>query len=176
MERLDRAMSNDKCRALFPEGTVRTLPRMYSDHSPLVVFTQDMHPSNPKSRPFRFEAAWLCHPNFPDVVLKSWANMNTNLVGAITEFTHNVKTWNKEVFGNVFKRKRSLLARIEGIQKAQTQTFSHNLFLLEQDLIKQYNSTLFQEELIWFQKSRVKWLTMGNLNTKFFHITTLNKC
>lgn len=26
MERLDRAMSNDKWRALFPEGTVRTLP------------------------------------------------------------------------------------------------------------------------------------------------------
>lgn len=40
MERLDRAMSNDKWRAFFPEGTVRTLPRTYSDHSPLVVLTQ----------------------------------------------------------------------------------------------------------------------------------------
>ncbi|KAL7167322.1 hypothetical protein ACSBR2_037900 [Camellia fascicularis] len=40
MERLDRAMSNDKWRALFPEGTVRTLPRTYSNHSPLVVFSQ----------------------------------------------------------------------------------------------------------------------------------------
>lgn len=176
MERLDRAMSNDKWRALFPEGTVRTLPRTYSDHSSLIVLTQGMHPSNPKNRPFRFEAAWLCHPSFSDVVLQSWAHMNTNLVGTISEFTQNVKTWNQEVFGNVFKRKRALLARIEVIQKAQTQTFSHNLFLLEQDLITQYNSTLFQEELLWFQKSRVKWLTLGDLNTKFFHITTLNKC
>ncbi|KAL7249456.1 hypothetical protein ACSBR1_011617 [Camellia fascicularis] len=41
MERLDRAMSNDKWRALFPEGIVRTLPRTYLDHSPLVVLTQE---------------------------------------------------------------------------------------------------------------------------------------
>ncbi|XP_028094850.1 uncharacterized protein LOC114294871 [Camellia sinensis] len=145
MERLDRTMSNDKWRALFPEGTVRTLPRTYSDHSPLVVLTQGMHSSNPKNRPFRFEAAWLCHPNFSDVVLNSWANMNFSLMEAIKEFTSNVQTWNKEVFGNVYRRKRFLLARIEGIQKFQTHNYSHNLFLLEQDLIKQYNSTLFQE-------------------------------
>ncbi|KAI8011548.1 hypothetical protein LOK49_LG06G02178 [Camellia lanceoleosa] len=43
MERLDRAMSNEKWRALFPEGTVRTLPRTHSDHSPLIVLTQGMH-------------------------------------------------------------------------------------------------------------------------------------
>ncbi|KAI7991340.1 Protein SINE1 [Camellia lanceoleosa] len=44
MERLDRAMSNAQWRTLFPEGTVRTLPRTYSDHSPLVVLTQDLDP------------------------------------------------------------------------------------------------------------------------------------
>lgn len=33
-------MSNDHWRALFPEGTVRTLLRTYSDHSPLVIYTQ----------------------------------------------------------------------------------------------------------------------------------------
>ncbi|KAI8025068.1 hypothetical protein LOK49_LG02G01027 [Camellia lanceoleosa] len=41
MERLDKAISNDQWQALFPEGTVKTLPRTYSDHSPLVVFTQE---------------------------------------------------------------------------------------------------------------------------------------
>ncbi|KAI8026705.1 hypothetical protein LOK49_LG02G03141 [Camellia lanceoleosa] len=40
MEHLDGAISNDKLRALFPKGTVRTLPRMYFDHSPLIVLTQ----------------------------------------------------------------------------------------------------------------------------------------
>ncbi|KAI7993903.1 hypothetical protein LOK49_LG11G02222 [Camellia lanceoleosa] len=41
MERLNRAMSNEQWRALFLESTVRTLPRTYSDHSSLVVYTQD---------------------------------------------------------------------------------------------------------------------------------------
>ncbi|KAL7235891.1 hypothetical protein ACSBR1_019219 [Camellia fascicularis] len=35
--------------------------------------------------------------------------------------------------------------------------------------------TLFQEEILWYQKSQNKWLTMGDSNTKFFHISTLNK-
>ncbi|KAL7213994.1 hypothetical protein ACSBR1_026425 [Camellia fascicularis] len=120
MERLDQAMSNDKWRALFPEGTVRTLPRTYSDHSPLVVYTQGMHPLNPLNRPFRFEAAWLCHPNFMDVVQQSWWNMDHNLINAINDFTHNVKIWNKETFGNIFKRKRNLLARIEDFSTLHT--------------------------------------------------------
>ncbi|KAL7262201.1 hypothetical protein ACSBR1_000556 [Camellia fascicularis] len=101
--------------------------------------------------------------------------MEFNLLEAIDNFSHNVKTWNKEVFGNIFKRKRTLLARIEGIQKAQTQAFSRSLHFLEKDLVNQFNATLFQEEVLWYQKSRNNWLTLGDNNTKFFHISTLSK-
>lgn len=95
MERLDRAMSNAQWQTLFPEGTVRTLPCTYSDHSSLVVFTQGMHSLHPPNRPFRFEAVWLSHPSFTEVVQHSqhsWLNMNNNLIEAIKTFTHNVKT------------------------------------------------------------------------------------
>ncbi|XP_028123763.1 uncharacterized protein LOC114320887 [Camellia sinensis] len=47
MERLDRALSNPEWRTMFPEATVRVLPRTYSDHSPLLVYTQGMHILNP---------------------------------------------------------------------------------------------------------------------------------
>ncbi|KAL7228283.1 hypothetical protein ACSBR2_007070 [Camellia fascicularis] len=40
MERLDRALCNAEWRTMFPEAIVRVLPRTYSDHSPLVVYTQ----------------------------------------------------------------------------------------------------------------------------------------
>ncbi|KAL7256323.1 hypothetical protein ACSBR1_010278 [Camellia fascicularis] len=39
MERLDRALCNAEWRIAFPEGVVRNLPRTYSDHSPLMVYT-----------------------------------------------------------------------------------------------------------------------------------------
>ncbi|KAF5934116.1 hypothetical protein HYC85_030287 [Camellia sinensis] len=49
MERLDRAMCNSDWRTMLPEATVRVLPRAYSDHSPLIVYTQGMHSHIPPS-------------------------------------------------------------------------------------------------------------------------------
>ncbi|CAL5413457.1 unnamed protein product [Camellia sinensis] len=39
--RLDRALCNAEWRTRFPEGFVRTLLRTYSDHSPMLVHTQE---------------------------------------------------------------------------------------------------------------------------------------
>ncbi|KAL7163540.1 hypothetical protein ACSBR2_039615 [Camellia fascicularis] len=41
MEKLDRALCNDEWRTTFSEGAVRNLPRSYSDHFPLIVYTED---------------------------------------------------------------------------------------------------------------------------------------
>ncbi|KAL7237498.1 hypothetical protein ACSBR2_003739 [Camellia fascicularis] len=175
MERLDRAMCNAEWKTMFPEATVKVLPRTYSDHSPLVVFTQGMHLLNLLNRPFRFEAAWMSHPGLIDVIKSAWLPMNVTLFDATSDFTHKVTDWNKETFGNIFKRKRRLLARIEDPQKALAETFTHSLQTLEQDLISQYNETLFQEEMLWFQKSRSKYITLEDKNTRYFHISTLTK-
>ncbi|KAL7262327.1 hypothetical protein ACSBR1_000666 [Camellia fascicularis] len=58
--------------------------------------------------------------------------------------------WNKDTFGNIFRQKRWLLGRIDGIQKSQFHIYTHNLHLLEKELVEQYNQTLYQEELLWF--------------------------
>ncbi|GMP71033.1 hypothetical protein CsSME_00029606 [Camellia sinensis var. sinensis] len=42
MLKLDRVMCNTEWRTKFPNGFVRNLPRTYSDHSPMMVFTQEM--------------------------------------------------------------------------------------------------------------------------------------
>lgn len=69
--------------------------------------------------------------------------------------------------------KRWVNSRIDGIQKAQGINFSHNLFLLEKDLIFEFNQILAQEEMLWFQKSRSKWITQGENNTRYFHLSTI---
>ncbi|KAL7230598.1 hypothetical protein ACSBR2_008963 [Camellia fascicularis] len=100
IERLDRAMSNHQWRALFPEGTVRTLPRTYSDHSPLVVYTQDLAMSILESypnladkrqekgmtalnllasKPFSFRSTWFA--NMSSMSFVPWQTETITLLG-----------------------------------------------------------------------------------------------
>lgn len=75
--------------------------------------------------------------------------------------------WNKHVFGNIFYKKNMIKARLRGIQTAQEINFSHNLDILERNLKKDLMNILREEESIWYQKSRVNWLSQGDRNTKF---------
>ena len=72
----------------------------------------------------------------------AWNMPNNSLTEKFDFLTTYLKNWNKDVFGNIFRNKRNILARIEGIQKARSLQYSHNLFLLEKDLIKQFNDIL----------------------------------
>ncbi|XP_024195608.1 uncharacterized protein LOC112198716 [Rosa chinensis] len=81
--------------------------------------------------------------------------------------------WNREIFGHLFQKKKRILARIGGIQKACDRYENPFLIKLEAELIHDYESILNQENLFWKQKSRDKWLQGGDRNTKFFHLTTL---
>ncbi|XP_028124491.1 uncharacterized protein LOC114321519 [Camellia sinensis] len=126
------------------EGVTENMdkPWLVADHSPLVVFTQGMHTLTPSKRPFRFEAALMTHLGLIDIIKSTWADMHNNLLEATVAFTIRVKEWKKEVYGNIFKRKRYLLARIERTQRNLAVRFTYNLHLLEKDLIKQYNAVL----------------------------------
>ncbi|GLT60154.1 hypothetical protein SLA2020_329350 [Shorea laevis] len=174
MKRLDRALSNVSWRVLFPEAFVQNLPRTRGDHCPIILNTKRLDIPSRSQRPFRFEAAWLTHPSFKNLLINSW-NPDVSLHNALTIFTREVQNWNQQVFGNIFHRKRRLLARLYGVQKLLETQPQPSLFALETHLLREYNDTLQQEELLWFQKSRSKWVQFGDRNTRFFHSTTVIK-
>ena len=65
------------------------------------------------------------------------------------------------------------LARLNGIQQALANRPSTFLINLENELLKELEVVLNQEEEIWVLKSRVNWLVQGDRSTNFYHVSTL---
>ncbi|XP_074290990.1 uncharacterized protein LOC141617724 [Silene latifolia] len=72
--RLDRAIYNSSWRMMFEEGSLRHLVQNQSDHYPILVNNNGFAPIPNVLRPFRFQAAWMCHNKFSEFVASKWNN------------------------------------------------------------------------------------------------------
>ncbi|XP_056697424.1 uncharacterized protein [Spinacia oleracea] len=167
-EMLDRALANPKLLDLFPQTKVHHLPRTNSDHAPIIISFFDSVVAGPF--PFRCKEVWMEHPTFGEFFLNNWRIADNNFLRGRQNFLANIKNWNTNVFGNLNKQKRRLLARINGIQIALAKYHSDFLVNLEQSLLKDLNDIFRKERLIWAQKAGLNWRKYGDYNTKYFHL------
>ena len=110
--------------------------------------------------------------SFPGVVQKAWGRARP-LQESIKNFSRKAVDWNKHHFGNIFGRKKRVMARLNGIQKAIAAHPSHSPLELVKVLQNDLNALLDQEEELWVQKSRISRLIEGDRNTAFHHISTI---
>lgn len=165
-------MANTSWIKAYPEATTTHLPRSKSDHCPLKVQLQQ--PINTNNRPFRLEPMWCIHPFFSELIHHSFEPPNT-LLKATDNLQRDALHWNKHSFGKIFHKLKRVLARLDGIQKANGYSSSPFLQNLEAQLLVEYNTYLNYKEEFWRTKSRINWLAQGDVNTKFFHASTLNR-
>jgi len=71
-KRLDRILCCAHFRLKWQEATVTHLPCLASYHAPLYLQLLPKTGCDPSRRPFRFEAAWLQHEGFKELLLTSW--------------------------------------------------------------------------------------------------------
>ena len=95
------------------------------------------------------------------------------LANATATFTEKARVWNKEVFGNIFHRKKRVVARLKGIQTMLSTNLNNFLVNLERDLRKEFTKILKLEEELWAMKSHITWLVEGDRNTNFYHTLAL---
>ncbi|KAL8170434.1 hypothetical protein V2J09_022238 [Rumex salicifolius] len=171
-KRFDRIFVNLPGRIQWEEATIRYLPAVRSDHTPLFLSLCTENRPRRERKPFRFEAAWILHPNFLEPVRSKWKS-DLEAYVAVDTLRRELFLWNKRVFGDIPRRKADLLARNKSIQRDleshMTEELLHQATSLREDL----DLTLDQEEALWYQKSRESWLALGNRNTKFFHLSTI---
>lgn len=97
----------------FPLSTLSALPRIGSDHAPLVLDTRGRRVTSPKI--FHFEKCWLDHPGFHDLVASIW-NTPSPHSKAIDTWQFKSRLFRKKVKGCSInleavakKKKRDLL-------------------------------------------------------------------
>ena len=167
----DRFFMNPSWCLLYPNTKVSYLTRCYLDHCPMLMET------NPRrqlhlTRPFNFQSFWLSNPSFPNVVNQAWKQPR-KLMEAIKVFSRQASLWNKNQFGNIFQKRKRVLARLNGVQRALANQLSSSLVALENHLIKELDVVLEQEKDLWALKSRINWMILGDRNTSFYHISAL---
>ncbi|GKV18359.1 hypothetical protein SLEP1_g28755 [Rubroshorea leprosula] len=128
-ECLDRFWCNPEWKICFPEATVYHLPRVHSDHNPVLLNLDLGHPLIGK-HPFRMEKFWVDHPKFQCLVRDTWNFADATTVQCVSSTMQKAKVWSRVTFGNLFKRKKEILARLDGIHRflsSQHSNFLTNL-------------------------------------------------
>ena len=176
-ERLDRAFANDRWRFLFPRAIVYHFPASTSDRSLIILFTEGEQKN--LKRPFKFEEAWTRDKSsfcfFFLVVEKAWRKGQQGtpmykVCRKIKETKEEFKRWNREWFGNIQTRICECWDQLKEFQNAEP---TEENLRAEASVCVDLQEWLRREELSWKNKSRNKWLTTTDLNTKYFLLSTI---
>ncbi|KAG8388292.1 hypothetical protein BUALT_Bualt02G0110400 [Buddleja alternifolia] len=170
--RLDRAIANQDWTLLYPHAFVHHLPAIFSDHAPILLFT--VPDSHGNFIPFHFEDMWSRHPFCHQTILESWSvskqgSPSFQLHSRLKSLCTHLSKWNKKEFGHCQDHIEHVSRLIEDYQ-AKPQT-AYNISM-EESLQNELES-LKRVEMMWRQKAIQYWLTDGDANTRFFHLTAV---
>ncbi|KAL2935019.1 hypothetical protein RDABS01_018138 [Bienertia sinuspersici] len=162
--RLDRVLCNSEWATRFSQASVRHLPAIQSDHYPLLISPNGFSPLEAINKPFHFQAAWLTHEKFQEFMESNWSN-EAPLVPFLHSLSQKLQTWNKEVFHNIFKKKRELIAHNGGLGLTSMRQ-SNAAFLTKLDW-----SLITEPKSLWSRVVRFKYCH-GRCDLDMFRATS----
>ncbi|XP_024200200.1 uncharacterized protein LOC112203464 [Rosa chinensis] len=126
---------------------------------------------------FKFEAYWLQHNDYDEVVKQAWA---TDVAGSPMycatkkiEFTRiQLDDWQKRTFRTRQQQMLGVRARLEELLDVPVSVEVQNE---NKELMSKLQRILSQEESFWKKRSKVTWLKEGDRNTSFFHRKAANR-
>ncbi|KAL8144000.1 hypothetical protein V2J09_017032 [Rumex salicifolius] len=173
-KRLDKGFTNVEGRLLWPDGIVKHLTKFSSDHCPILFCRKPSLGLDCRHKPFCLEACWLKHPAFSSFIKDKWRSL-LDTPDAMSFLHWDIRIWNKQVFGSIQVRNQKLMEQLLDIQLQISNIPTDHLINEEALCNDELALVLEQEEILWLQKSRESWLTLGDRNTSFFHVMSVIK-
>jgi hypothetical protein len=172
LERLDWFFTSSSWTLNYPTTLVYPLVKPISDHVPCVV---SIETKIPKAKKFRFENYWLSHSDFQSVVQAAWnipvefSDSAKRVNGKFKNLRRSLKLWAKNLrcLKKLISKVNEVIEMLDIFEEMRPLiTEEWNL----RDILKSHVLTLLHNQNVyWKHRGKIKWVKLGNENTKFFH-------
>jgi hypothetical protein len=172
LQRLDWFFVSQEWSIIYPNTCAKTMSRDISDHvSCLIPFKSKI----PKPKIFRFKNFWLEFERFMNIFQTTWLGLPClpdkakNLTTKFKIVRKVLKDWQRSL-PKIDKTVREIKLLIEFIDNIE----EHRDLSIEEwnfkDIMQQKVAELLNiQKIYWKQRTSIKWITEGDICSRFFH-------
>lgn len=173
MSNLDRIFISMDWEEKYPKVTARSILRIGSDHTPIVVDSGEDRIE--RSYIFIFEMAWMAQEGFKQMIIDRWPERKDERIldywkQCTIELRKFCRGWCRNNDNAIKKEKQALKDRLSELDgKGDTTCLNEVEWQEIYNLEVRMEQIYTYEEIRWQRRGGETWLLKGDTNTSYFH-------